>query len=258
LRLDLIDNFIFDFDHTLIDTDRAFAAYSQALLEQLQIHLGLPYAEIEVAMAETENRLESRFFAYRLDLLAGSVGSKLAQILSDTDRHNIGLIVNAAYHACLWPSQSILSMLEDSLNAGKNLFIFTGGSPAHTVDKLRGSELRRYFKCVFTGDLHPFEDGMDSGLIDLADFDDKVNDWAPLISLGPNPKSDERGYLALLERANIKAERSLMIGDNLKHDVKSAQAAGLYTAQATWWHHDVLAGVTPNMVLERPGSLVIH
>jgi FMN phosphatase YigB (HAD superfamily) len=247
LRLDLIDNFIFDFDHTLIDTDRAFAAYTRVLLEQLHQHSSFAYDELAKALADTQTRLESRFFAGRLDLIGGPIGDELSRSLSDSDRRTIALAVNAAYHASLPPDQSILSMLEDSLKLGKTLFLFTGGSPAHTVDKLKGSGLRRYFKYVFTGDLHPFED---CGAQEV--------DGAPIVSLGPNPKSDRRGYLLLLAQANIKADRSMMIGNNLRDDVQSAQAAGLYAAQATWFHRDRLEVVVPDMVLDSPDFLIMR
>ncbi|MDR3615588.1 MAG: HAD family hydrolase [Candidatus Obscuribacterales bacterium] len=258
MQLESIDNFIFDFDHTLIDTDTAFATYRRVLLEQLHLHSRLACDQLEAALADTETRLESCFFANRLDLISGLIGNKLSRDLNEMDRRKIALVVNTSYHACLRPNHAILSMLEDSLKLGKNLFLFTAGSPAHTIDKLRGSALWRYFKCVFTGDLHPFEDSVDSGLTDVAEWQGQMEDRAPVLSLGPNPKSDRRGYLSLLACANIKADRSLMIGNSLKDDVQNAHAAGFYAAQATWFHRDVLETVIPDMVLTAPSSLIIH
>ena len=252
MNLDQIDNCIFDLDDTLINTSKAFFAYRRMLKDQLQLHTGRSAHAIADALYETGKKLETQFFAARLDLIEHGEVSSCIKSLSDNVLREISESVKSAYYANLRVDESILAMLDVAAKAGKTIFMFTGGSPAHTADKLIASELWRYFKIVFTGDLHPFEDLGDSGLIDKQSIQRCARQLAPIFPLGANPKSSMHGYLSLLKHANLDARRTLMVGNHLRDDVLSAQQAGLYAAQATWFDFDVSAEVVPNLVLKEP------
>lgn len=255
MKLELIDNCIFDFDHTLIDTDKAFTAYWQTFREQLNAQSGLAQTEIDKALEETRARLQSQFFAGRIDLIKGSVGKALTQKLSEDEQKKILGAVRKSYHACLRPAEETVTMLDLLLKAKKALFIFTGGSPVHTKEKLHASGLWKYFRCVFTGDWHAFEDSAKSKIIDsdvLDNFSDKL---APVISLGPNPKSSSHGYEMLVAQANLDSSRSLMTGNHLSDDILNAQRAGLFAALATWYKQENLQDVVPNTVLTNQSDL---
>ena len=244
-----VDTFVFDLDRTLIDTDRAFAAYSDTLHAGLTARSGLPPEVVRSAMNETEARLNTRFFGRRLDLVEGLRVNYPPKL--DLNWHFAGASkeAEAAYHAALQPKPETIEMLNALKDADKRLVLFTGGSPIHTAEKLDASGLGRYFDQVFTNSKHSFEDLIGSHLTASAESKAKI------IELHARPKEGVAGYQAILKELNVQPRRAAMTGDHIVEDVARSKQTGMTGIWATWYAKTGSSKVIPDLVLSSPQEL---
>lgn len=248
-----VDTFVFDFDRTLIKTDKAFSAYSSTLQAGLAQATGLDSRFVGQALRATEERLNSSFFARRLDLIEPIqnrfVGQDLNKLFPD-----IAAKAEAAYQKELLPDKETLMLLDDLValrSAGKikNLAMFTAGSPAHTAQKLEAAGLTKYFDTVFTGAAHPFEDSLASRLA----YSSRTKD--NFVELNFLPKSDSSGYETILRSLGSSPSRTVMTGDHMVEDVMRSKQAGLKSIWATWYAQSGSAKVSPDFILSSPKQM---
>jgi FMN phosphatase YigB (HAD superfamily) len=245
-----VDTYIFDMDRTLVDTDKAFKAYSETLHAGITARSGgLSSDVVRKALDNTEARLGTKFFGRRLDLV------------TDLKEHYpLGLDLNwkfagaskeaeAAYHAALQPKPETIEMLDALKAADKKLILFTGGSPTHTAEKLDATGLGKYFDKVYTNAKHPFEDLVGSNLTVSSESRAKI------IELQARPKEGSAGYKAILKEAGILPKRTAMTGDHIDEDVARSKQNGMVGIWATWYAKTGASKVIPDLVLTNPEDM---
>ena len=131
--------------------------------------------------------------------------------------------------------------------------LYTGGSPAATLQKLEMAGLQGHFSTVFTAAPHAFEDSALSGLAGSGETNQALRQT--IVQLTDKPKSSAAGYTAILEHLNVPAPSTLMTGDNIVEDVYRAQKVGMRSAWATWYAKTGQSKVIPDLVLTSPSEL---
>ncbi len=244
-----VDTYIFDMDRTLVDTDRAFKAYSDTLHAGLTARSGLPAEVVRDAMNETESRLQTRFFGRRLDLVDGLRAHYPPKMDLNWQFAGVSKEAEAAYHEALQPKPETIEMLDALKGADKKLILFTGGSPVHTAEKLDASGLGKYFDQVFTNSKHPFEDLLGSNLSASAESKAKI------IELHAWPKEGLAGYKTIIKETGGLPKRTAMTGDHLDEDVARAKQNNMVGVWATWYAKTGTSKVIPDLVLTSPEEL---
>ncbi len=245
-----VDTYVFDMDRTLVDTDRAFKAYSDTLHAGITARSGGLGADIvRKALDNTEARLQTKFFGRRLDLVTDLKEHYPPGLDLNWKFAGASKEAEAAYHEALQPKPETIEMLDALKAADKKLILFTGGSPTHTAEKLDASGLGKYFDKVYTNAKHPFEDLIGSNL--TASSESK----AKIIELQAKPKAGSAGYKAILKDAGILPNRAAMTGDHIDEDVARSKKTGMTAIWATWYAKTGASKVIPDLVLTSPEDL---
>jgi FMN phosphatase YigB (HAD superfamily) len=238
---DHVQHHFFDLDRTFFDTDKAYAAHEQELTQQLVKHTGLPENFVSDAVKQTQDRLHSHFFAGNLEEIE-SIQKLYPGVNLNEKFPAIAPAVQKAYYKALEPPEEAVKALEDLHNQGKNVYAFTAGSPAHTLDKLKGSGLTDAFDKVFTSKKHPFEDRPGSSLAAGSALQDK------LVEVMRHPKDSSDGYKWIVDYLHINPAEGMMTGDDPLADVMRAKEAGLRGTLATWFRNKPLSSVLPDFL----------
>ncbi|MGB2957871.1 MAG: HAD family hydrolase [Bacteroidota bacterium] len=125
-------------------------------------------------------------------------------------------------HASMAEAHSgVREMLTYLKGRGVRLAVFTGKGRRTTTITLEALELSRYFDIIVSG--------------------------TDVVQHKPHPE----GICRVLDRFNVRAEETIMVGDSLS-DIKASRAAGVHIASALWDCFD------PEGVLSENRSLVFH
>jgi FMN phosphatase YigB (HAD superfamily) len=244
-----VNTYVFDLDRTLVDTTGAFKAYKETMHAGLTRVSGLPAETVRAAMDTTEAKLNTQFYGRRLDLM-DSLKPHFPKGLDFNWKFNgVAKEAEAAYHAALQPMPETIEMLDALKAKGKNLILFTAGSPMHTAEKLDATGLGKYFNKVYTNAKHPFEDLIGSNLTA------SVESKAKIIELRASPKADADGYKTILKDAGVKPKQAAMTGDHIVEDVARSKKVGMKGLWATWHAQTGRSSVVPDLVLTSPEDL---
>ncbi len=243
-----IQHYLFDLDRTFFDTDKAYAAHEHELTKQLVIHTGLPESFVSDAVLKTQERLHSHFFAGHLEEI-----QPLQQLYPGVNLNEkfpaIEPAVKKAYYDALQPPEDAVKLLDNLHKQGKSVYAFTAGSPAHTIDKLRGSGLSNVFDKVFTSEKHPFEDAAGSGLAGNNTIQDR------LVEVSTHPKDSSAGYKWIVDYLHMDPAEGMMTGDDPLADVAHAKEAGLSGTLATWFRDKPVGSILPDFIAHTPLEL---
>jgi FMN phosphatase YigB (HAD superfamily) len=245
-----VDTYVFDMDRTLVDTDKAFKAYSDTLAAGITARSrGLSPEVVRVALDSTEARLKTKFFGRRLDLVTDLKEHFPPGLDLNWQFMGASKEAEAAYHAALQPKPETLEMLDTLKAADKKLILFTGGSPTHTAEKLDATGLGKYFDKVYTNAKHPFEDLIGSNLTVTPESRAKI------IELEASPKQGSAGYKTILREAGVLPKQAAMTGDHIDEDVARSKKNGMVGLWATWYARTGTSPVIPDLVLTSPEDL---
>ena len=238
---DHVQHYFFDLDRTFFDTDEAYAAHERELTGQLVKHTGLTESFVHDAVKQTQDRLHSHFFAGNLEEIQ-PIQKLYPGVNLNAKFPEIAPAVQKAYYKALEPPEEAVKSLEDLHSQGKSVYAFTAGSPAHTIDKLRGSGLTDAFDKVFTSTKHPFEDRPGTSLTAGSAMQDK------LVEVMKHPKDTSDGYKWIVDYLHINPAEGMMTGDDPLADVMHAKEAGLRGTLATWFRNKPLSSVLPDFM----------
>lgn len=207
-----IKHIFFDLDHTLWDFDRNSRLAFEALFERYGIDLDLSkfleiYEPINYAYW-AKFRVEE---ISKLDLRRGRLSDSFARFERTFSHAELDAMAETYIEEL--PKNNhlfdgVLQTLED-LYPNYNLHIITNGFHGVQHNKLHKSGLVNYFNSVTTSE----EVGLKK----------------------PNPVIFQRA----LEKAQAKAEESLMVGDTFEADILGAEAVGMHTLFYNYWSVDV-------------------
>jgi len=245
-----VDTYMFDMDRTLVDTDKAFKAYSDTLHAGITKRSGgLSPEVVRKALDNTEARLQTKFFGRRFDLVTDLKEHFPPGLDLNWQFAGASKEAEAAYRAALQPKPETIEMLDALQAKGKKLVLFTAGSPTHTAEKLDATGLGKYFDKVYTNAKHPFEDLVGSNLTVSPESRSKI------IELQARPKEGSAGYQAILKEAGILPKRTAMTGDHIDEDVARSKKNGMIGIWATWYAKTGTSKVIPDLVLTSPEDL---
>lgn len=207
-----IKHIFFDLDHTLWDFDRNSRLAFQALFELYDIDLDLSkfleiYEPINYAYW-AKFRVEE---ISKIELRRGRLSDSFARFERKFSHAELDAMAETYIEEL--PKNNhlfdgVLQTLED-LYPNYNLHIITNGFHGVQHNKLHKSGLVNYFNSVTTSE----EVGLKK----------------------PNPVIFQRA----LEKAQAKAEESLMVGDTFEADILGAEAVGMHTLFYNYWSVDV-------------------
>lgn len=247
-RLKNVDHYVFDMDRTLVDHDRALAALTGTMTDDLVRQTGLSREFIGDALADTTKRLKSPYFWNRLDeikpLQEKFPGVNLNERFADVSRNS-----HAAFYDALKANPETTELLTYLREQGKSVHVFTAGSPARALEKLTGAGLIDKVDNIYTSGLNAFEDSVRSGMLT------QETSAAKIIALPAGAKTTGSGYPLILENLAAKPQSIAMTGDHIVEDVANAQALGMFGTQAKWYRAMPKKGVLPDLELTSPGQL---
>ncbi len=247
-RLKSVDHYVFDMDRTLVDHDRALAALTSTMTDDLVHHTGLSREFIGDALADTTKRLKSPYFWNRLDeirpLQEQFPGVNLNERFAAVSRNS-----HAAFYDALKANPETTELLTYLKEQGKSVHVFTAGSPARALEKLTGAGLIDKVDNIYTSGLNAFEDSARSGMLT------QETTTAKIIALPAGAKTTGSGYPLILENLAAKPQSIAMTGDHVVEDVANAQALGMFGSQAKWYRAMPKAGVLPDLELSSPAQL---
>lgn len=247
-RLKSVDHYVFDMDRTLVDHDKALAALTTTMADDLVRQTGLSREFIGDALADTTKRLKSPYFWNRLDeirpLQEKFPGVNLNERFADVSRNS-----HAAFYDALKANPETTELLTYLKEQGKSVHVFTAGSPARALEKLTGAGLIDHVDNIYTSGLNAFEDSVRSGMLT------QETTAAKIISLPAGAKTTGSGYPLILENLGAKPQSIAMTGDHVVEDVANAQDLGMFGSQAKWYRAMPTKGVLPDLELTSPGQL---
>ena len=194
-----ITDIFFDLDHTLWDFERNSAATFQHLLEKHELELRLQdflavYVPINRAYWKAYRKAEVTKEQLRYGRLKDAF-DELGHAVNDATIHELaeGYITHLTSFSHVFDhTHSTLEYLRPKYK----LHILTNGFKEIQHKKLSGAQIDQYFSCVINAE----EVGV--------------------------KKPDPEIFNAALERAKVRPEQALMIGDDLEADVHGALNAG--------------------------------
>jgi FMN phosphatase YigB (HAD superfamily) len=247
LNLEKIDTLLFDFDRTLVDTDRATNAYNTTLLNALADATKIGRDVLEDGIKALQHDKQTIFIGKRLDLiqpLKETYGDNVNQVLS-----GVSQAAHKAYHEAIQPPSDVLEMLDAARSTGKRMAMVTAGSPTHTIEKLEAAGLSKYFDHIFVYRRHIFEDSPESNL------HIESPSWSKIVEMPGQGKHTSDGYQFVVNHLNLVPDHAMMTGDHTREDVSFAQERGLYGALATYIRNVPDPNVLPDLIVDHPGTL---
>ena len=196
-----ISDIFFDLDHTLWDFERNSALTFQKIFHEAEIEVSLSkflevYVPLNLAFWKLyrENKINKTELRYqRLKTAFYSIGYEINDEVIDI--LSAAYITNlAAYNNLLPNTVEIL----DYLKPKYKLHIITNGFEEVQTRKLVNSNISGYFNQVINSEMAGVKK--------------------------PNPEIFELA----LDKANARADRSLMVGDNIEADILGAKAVGFH------------------------------
>lgn len=196
-----ISDIFFDLDHTLWDFERNSALTFQKIFHEAEIEVSLSkflevYVPLNLAFWKLyrENKINKTELRYqRLKTTFDSIGYEINDEVID--------ILSAAYITNLVAYNNLLPYTVEILNYLKpkyKLHIITNGFEEVQTRKLVNSKISGYFNQVINSEMAGVKK--------------------------PNPEIFELA----LQKANARADRSLMVGDNIEADILGAKAVGFH------------------------------
>ncbi|MBI2811159.1 MAG: HAD family hydrolase [Candidatus Melainabacteria bacterium] len=251
-RLKAVDHYVFDMDRTLVDHDKALAALTTTMTDELVRTTGLSKEFIGEALTDTTQRLKSPYFWNRLDeirpLQQQFPGVNLNERFAEVSRNS-----HAAFYDALKANPETTELLTYLKDQGKSVHVFTAGSPARALEKLTGAGLIDKVDNIYTSGLNAFEDSATSGLLT------KETTSAKLIALPAGAKTSGSGYPLILENLAAKPQSIAMTGDHVVEDVARAKELGMFASQAKWYRAmpttNIFPGFLPDLELTSPSQL---
>jgi putative hydrolase of the HAD superfamily len=196
-----ISDIFFDLDHTLWDFERNSALTFQKIFHEAEIEVSLSkflevYVPLNLAFWKLyrENKINKTDLRYQrlkttFDSIGYEINDEVIDILSAAYITNL-----AAYNNLLPNTVEIL----DYLKPKYKLHIITNGFEEVQTRKLVNSNISGYFNQVINSEMAGVKK--------------------------PNPEIFELA----LQKANARADRSLMVGDNIEADILGAKAVGFH------------------------------
>ncbi|WP_019668192.1 YjjG family noncanonical pyrimidine nucleotidase [Eudoraea adriatica] len=196
-----ISDIFFDLDHTLWDFERNSALTFQKIFHEAEIEVSLSkflevYVPLNLAFWKLyrENKINKTELRYQrlktaFDSIGYEINDEVIDILSAAYITNL-----AAYNNLLPNTVEIL----DYLKPKYKLHIITNGFEEVQTRKLVNSNISGYFNQVINSEMAGVKK--------------------------PNPEIFELA----LHKANARADRSLMVGDNIEADILGAKAVGFH------------------------------
>ena len=196
-----ISDIFFDLDHTLWDFERNSALTFQKIFHEAEIEVSLSkflevYVPLNLAFWKLyrENKINKTELRYQrlktaFDSIGYEINDEVIDILSAAYITNL-----AAYNNLLPNTVEIL----DYLKPKYKLHIITNGFEEVQNRKLVNSNISGYFNQVINSEMAGVKK--------------------------PNPEIFELA----LHKANARADRSLMVGDNIEADILGAKAVGFH------------------------------
>lgn len=196
-----ISDIFFDLDHTLWDFERNSALTFQKIFAEAEIEVSLSkflevYVPLNLAFWKLyrENKINKPDLRYQrlkttFDAIGYEIKDEVINILSAEYITNL-----AAYNNLLPNTVEILNYLKPKYK----LHIITNGFEEVQTRKLVNSNISGYFNQVINSEMAGVKK--------------------------PNPEIFELA----LHKANTRADRSLMVGDNIEADILGAKAAGFH------------------------------
>jgi putative hydrolase of the HAD superfamily len=196
-----ISDIFFDLDHTLWDFERNSALTFQKIFHEAEIEVSLSkflevYVPLNLAFWKLyrENKINKTDLRYQrlkttFDSIGYEINDEVIDILSAAYITNL-----AAYNNLLPNTVEIL----DYLKPKYKLHIITNGFEEVQTRKLVNSNISGYFNQVINSEMAGVKK--------------------------PNPEIFELA----LHKANARADRSLMVGDNIEADILGAKAVGFH------------------------------
>lgn len=196
-----ISDIFFDLDHTLWDFERNSALTFQKIFHEAEIEVSLSkflevYVPLNLAFWKLyrENKINKTELRYqRLKTTFDSIGYEINDEVID--------ILSAAYITNLAAYNNLLPNTVEILNYLKpkyKLHIITNGFEEVQTRKLVNSNISGYFNQIINSEMAGVKK--------------------------PNPEIFELA----LQKANTRADRSLMVGDNIEADILGAKAVGFH------------------------------
>ena len=240
--------YIFDIDRTLVDTDKAFGIYKSTLRDELLARSGLAADVLDDGIAGAQKVLKTDFIGeglQHIEPLAKAFPGQDVNVLFRAANEN----AKAAYASALQPRADVLQALDTLKTGNRRLVTYTGGSPAHTVEKLDMAGLSKYFDRIYTSGKHPWEDLVRT----RANLPSTT--WDRLVELSPSAKATPKGFEEIAAHEGTKL-RTVMVGDHIKEDMLHAQQSGFKAAQATWFRRQLEDGINADFMLKEPRDIL--
>jgi putative hydrolase of the HAD superfamily len=212
MLIEKIDTLIFDLDNTLIDRN---AAMQQTIKDWLteQGYAGTP---LQTALTDCMQR-DNWGYANRLEFSAWML-SRYGKS-KDTTARQLQQLLHINNSRNVQPDLQVQTLLQNLRNQYLLVLATNGGSSTQR-GKLKQSQLESFFQpeAIFVSGEMEFE------------------------------KPDPQYFKKIIDKLQLDAESTMVIGDNLQNDIQAANACGLYTC---WVSHDRKgeAGIQPHMVI---------